>query len=267
MSGKYCISVDLEGVACVVGAYGQGLAEGTKGYAYAVKQGTREAASAAKALFDSGADEVLIWDCHGSGVNLDYDKFDPRCRFALGAGSRIRFPGVDESFDGVLFIGYHAYDTPKATLAHAYSSSTFVSHKINGKEIGELQLDAAIAGKRGVKTIFVSSDNVCVEQAKETFPWAKTVVTKDCLAWNNCISRHPQTVCDDIYNSVKSAVANINDMKPYVIKTPFELSVTYKRIEYAQGCSLRNPDNTPFETVDAYTRKGILADPEHYFQF
>ncbi|MBQ3230442.1 MAG: hypothetical protein IJB49_05425, partial [Clostridia bacterium] len=69
------------------------------------------------------------------------------------------------------------------------------------------------------------------------------------------------------YNSVKSAVANINDMKPYVIQTPFELSVTYKRIEYAQGCSLRNPDNTPFETVDAYTRKGFLTDPEHYFQF
>ena len=56
-------------------------------------------------------------------------------------------------------------------------------------------------------------------------------------------------------------------MKAFTIPTPFELTVSYKRIEYAQGCNLRNPDNTPFEFVDAYTRRGTLDDPEHYFQF
>lgn len=267
MAGKYCISVDLEGVACVVGAYGQGLAEGTKSYQFAVQQGLREANAAAKSLFDNGADEVVIWDCHGTGVNLDYSAFDKRCRFVIGAGSRMRFPGIDESYDGVLFIGYHAYDTPKATLAHVYSSSTFVSHLINGKEVGELQIDAAIAGKRGVKTIFVSSDDICVAQAKESFPWVKTVVTKQSLAWNSCISKHPDEVCDEIYNAVAEAVNEIENAKAYTIASPFELTVKYKRIEYAQGCSLRNPDNTPFEFVDAYTRRGILKDPEHYFQF
>lgn len=267
MGGKYCISVDLEGCACVVGAYGQGLSESSKSYAFAVQQGVKEANAAAKALFDSGAERVLIWDCHGSGINLDYSAFDPRCEFIIGAGSRIRFPGVDESFDGVLFIGYHAYDVPKATLAHVYSSSTFTSHKINGREIGELQLDAAIAGKRGVKTLFVSSDDICVSQALESFPWIGSVVTKTALAWNSCISKHPDKVCDEIYDEVRRAVEAKDRMKAFTIPTPFELTVSYKRIEYAQGCNLRNPDNTPFEFVDAYTRRGTLDDPEHYFQF
>lgn len=267
MGKKYCISVDLEGVACVVGSYGQGLAEGTRNFSFAMSQGTREANAAAKALFDSGAEEVIVWDCHGTGVNLDYSAFDSRCKFIIGAGSRVRFPGVDSSFDGVLFIGYHAYDTPKATLAHVYSSSTFVSHKVNGKEIGELQLDAAIAGKRGVKTLFVSSDDICVAQAKESFPWVKSVVTKQSLAWNNCISKHPDAVCDEIYSSVLQAVSEEETMKPFVLPTPFELTVSYKRIEYAQGCNLHNPDNTPFEAIDAYTRQGILTDPEDYFRF
>ena len=267
MGTKYCISVDLEGLACVVGSYGQGLAEGTKNYQFAVQQGFREANAAARALFDCGAEEVVIWDCHGSGINLDYAQFDKRCKFIIGAGSRIRFPGLDDSFDGVLFIGYHAYDTHKATLAHVYSSSTFVSHKINGNDVGELQMDAAIAGKRGVKTLFVSSDDICVEQAKKSFPWAKTVVTKQSLAWNNCISKHPEAVCDEIYNTVCEAVKCENDAKAYIINTPFELTVKYKRIEYAQGCALRNPDNTPFEFLDAYTRRGTLNDIEHYFQF
>jgi D-amino peptidase len=265
MGTKYCISVDLEGLACVEGAYGQGLAEGTKNYQFAVQQGIREANAAAKALFDNGAEEVVIWDCHGSGINLDYTLFDKRCKFIIGAGSRLRFPGIDNSFDGVLFIGYHAYDTPKATLAHVYSSSTFVSHQINGKEVGELQMDAAIAGKKGVKTLFVSSDDVCVAQAKESFPWVKTVVTKQSLAWNNCISKHPEAVCDEIYQAVCEAVKDIDSAKIYTIETPFELTVKYKRIEYAQGCNLRNPDNTPFKFIDAYTRQGILDDIEQYF--
>lgn len=267
MCAKYCISVDLEGVACVVGSYGQGLSESSKNYNFAAIQGSREANSAAMALFDNGANEVYIWDCHGTGVNLDYNEFDPRCKFIIGAGSRKRFPCIDETFDGVLFIGYHAYDTPKATLAHVYSSSTFTSHMINGKAVGELQIDAAIAGKRGVKTIFVSSDDICVSQAKESFPWVETVVTKQSLAWNSCVSKHPRSVCDEIYRSVAKAVKDIKKMQSYCIREPFELTVGYKRIEYAQGCNLRNPDNTPFEFVDAYTRKGILEDIEHYFEF
>jgi D-amino peptidase len=196
---------------------------------------------------------------------LDYTLFDKRCKFIIGAGSRLRFPGIDNSFDGVLFIGYHAYDTPKATLAHVYSSSTFVSHQINGKEVGELQMDAAIAGKKGVKTLFVSSDDICVAQAKESFPWVKTVVTKQSLAWNNCISKHPEAVCDEIYQAVCEAVKDIDNARIYTIETPFELTVKYKRIEYAQGCNLRNPDNTPFKFIDAYTRQGILDDIEQYF--
>lgn len=39
---------------------------------------------AVRALFDEGADEVIVWDNHGSGVNLDYDLLDARCRIALG---------------------------------------------------------------------------------------------------------------------------------------------------------------------------------------
>lgn len=267
MNGKYCIAVDLEGVACAVGSNGQGLAEGTKNYPFAALQATREANAAARALFETGAREVIVWDNHGTGVNLDYDMLDKRVRIAMGAGSRTRFPGVDESFDGVLFIGYHAYDAPKAVLAHVYSSSAFASHLINGKPVGELQIDAAIAGKRGVKTIFVSADDVCVAQAKATFPWAETVVTKQALAWNSCISKHPEAVCEEIRTSVAEAVKRIDSMRAYTIETPFELTVSYKRIEYAQGCGFRNPDGSLFGTVDAYTRRGTLEDIEQYFWY
>ena len=87
---KYYIAVDCEGVACAVGARGEGLGTG-KNYEFACLQATREANAAAKALFDAGAEEVMIWDAHGRGVNLQYDLLDKRCRILLGAGHKGRF--------------------------------------------------------------------------------------------------------------------------------------------------------------------------------
>lgn len=266
MNGKkYYVAVDLEGVACTIGLNGQGLAAGSPSYLYACEQGTNEAKAASDALFASGAEEVVVWDCHGTGWNLRFERFDPRVRFALGAGSRKRFPGLDGSFDGVLFIGYHAYDTQGATLCHVYSSATYSEMKIDGKPVGELQIDASIAGKLGVPVLFVSSDDVCVSQAKESFPGAVFVETKQALAWNSCISRHPLAVCEEIYRAAGEAVNASGTV--FRLPVPFTYEVTFKRIETAQACPLRNPDNTPFERVGAYTRRGTLADPEHIFEF
>ena len=265
MKNKYYISVDLEGVACAVGAYGKGMSADNPNYRFAAEQATKEANAAAKALFDSGASDVIIWDSHGTGVNLDYYALDKRCSIALGSGSRKRFPGIDDSFEGVLFIGAHAFDSENATLAHTYSSNTFTQIKINGCPVGEIQIDAAAAGKYSVKTMFVSADDVCVKQAAETFPWAETVETKKALSWNSSISKHPLKVCDEIYESVCRAVKNSDKMKPYTINMPCELTLSYKRIEYAEGCTLRNPDNTPFAFENAYTRKGIINDIEDMF--
>lgn len=40
MNRKFVVAVDLEGLACVVGAYGRGLAE-SRDYEFAALQGTR----------------------------------------------------------------------------------------------------------------------------------------------------------------------------------------------------------------------------------
>ncbi|MFR5864629.1 MAG: M55 family metallopeptidase [Acutalibacteraceae bacterium] len=180
---KFYVSVDLEGVACVVVNYGQG-GDGRITPAAQKPRGRCRSRGAVRLRRHA----VTVWDCHGTGVNLDYSLFDKRCTFMLGAGSRLRFPGIEEGYDGILFLGYHAYDAPAATLAHVYSSTTFQGQWINGKPVGELQIDAAVAGKRGVPVLFVAADDVCVGQAKETFPWAETVVTKKALAWNSCIT-------------------------------------------------------------------------------
>ncbi len=265
MKTKYYISTDIEGLACVVGTYGEGIHIGSHGYDFACKEAVRETNAAVRALFDNGATEVIVWDSHGTGVNFDYTELDPRVKISIGAGSKQRFAMLDDDFGGVLYIGAHAYDTPKAVLAHVYSSATFQYVKINGDFVGEMQIDSAIAAKHGVPCIFASGDDVCVGQAKASFGDIASVITKTGLAWNQCISRHPEEVCKDIYAEVSRAVKMQDAIKPYAIKEPLEIEIRYKRIEYAQGCSYLNPDGTPFEFADSYTRKGKLKKITDYF--
>src|SRR5205085_308750 len=101
---KYIISVDAEGLACVVGAPGGTLNDAKENYEFARKQGAREADAAARALFDSGATEVVIIDAHGSGVNYHYDLIDKRCDIQLGSGAATRLPAVTEGSAGFLLV-------------------------------------------------------------------------------------------------------------------------------------------------------------------
>ena len=59
---KYLIAVDLEGAHGVVGEPYIGLKPGMAEYDLAVRNVTEEVNAAIDALFDSGADEVFVWD-------------------------------------------------------------------------------------------------------------------------------------------------------------------------------------------------------------
>lgn len=265
MAGKYYIAVDCEGVACAVGASGIGLGEG-ENYRFACRQATREADAAARALFDAGAEEVIVWDAHGTGVNLEYDLLDPRCQVLLGAGHKGRFVGLDETWAAVLFIGYHAMGgTQGAVLAHTFSSKAIQYYKLDGRLAGELAIDAAYAGACGVPVLFCSSDDQCIAEAKRTFGPIATVQTKRCLSWSSAISRHPAAVCEDIYNTVLRAARQGPQAAPYTLPSPLAVEIRYPRADMAAHAALTDLDGRPFAFADAFTRTGVVRSVKDLF--
>ena len=141
-------------------------------------------------------------------------------------------------------------NTIDAVIAHSYSSMTYQWMKINGVEVGEIEMDSHYAGSRGVPTIFLSSDDKGVAEAKRFLPWIETVQTKQSLGYNHAISKHPIRVLDDIYAGVKRAVARRGEAKPFQFASPVTMEIRYKRIERAQA---RSRDHSGWERVDAYT--------------
>lgn len=247
---KFVIAVDFEGLACVVGSPGVTLNE-SRNYAFARVEAVRETNAAAKALFDAGAEQVIVWDNHNGSLNMDYDLLDERVDIALGVGFPRRFPGMDETFSGVLLIGYHPKDnTEDAVIAHTLSSRAFQWIKVNGVEVGEIELHAAVAGEMGVPVIFVASDDKGVAEAKQFLPWVETVTTKKGFGWNAAISKHPKKVEREIYEGVKRAVERLSEMKPFRFSSPVNVQIRYKRLEAAEGVTR---GATVWRRVDAYT--------------
>lgn len=234
---KFAIGVDCEGVAAVVGSPGDSL-NVSRDLEFAKHQATREADAVARALFDAGAEKVIVWDNHNGSLNLHYDDLDERCDIALGVNFEHRWPGVDESFDGICLVGYHAMDnTVDAVICHSFSSAVYQYIKVNNQEVGEMAIDAAMAGELGVPVLFVASDDKGVAEASVFFPGVETVTTKQAMGWNAAVSKHPKRAVADIYDGARRAAARVGQMQPFTFDKPIEFEIRYKRIEAAQAAS------------------------------
>ncbi len=217
------IAVDCDGPACVVGDPGRALSN-SRDMVFAREQATRETDAAARALFDAGATQVVVWDNHGNGNNLVFDRLDRRCEVLLGTGFGRRFPLLDESYAGVLMIGYHAMEgTPGAVLAHTYSPDAYRAIRVNGQTVGEIALDAAVAGEMGVPLIFVASDDKGCQEALHFMPWMETVATKQGFGRNCAYSKHPAVAEEEIYQAVRRAVSRRREMQPFTFEHPVQV--------------------------------------------
>jgi len=254
---KFLVAVDLEGVACAYGVLGATI-EDAFNIAFVRKQATLEADAAVRALFDNGAEEVIVWDNHGRGCSLDYSLIDERAQFAIGGTTGTRFP-VIEGIDGLLLIGYHAMaGTMDAALAHTFDSKRYQEIRINQQPVGEIAIDAMVAGESGVPVIFVSSDDKGVAEAKKFLPWVSTCETKKSLANTRIISKHPAAAVKDIYRGVCEAVSRMSEMQICRMEGPFELELRFCRADECRNANLRDHQGKPFAFRDAYTRYGKL---------
>ena len=230
---KYLIAIDMEGIHGVAGQPYVGLLRDIPDYKIAVENGTKEVNVAVKALFDSGADGVAVWDNHGGGGNLDFEKIDPRVKKINAKGDNRRFDFVrGEDFAGIIYLGYHAREgTLGAVLAHTYSSVNIQYAKLDGRDVGELELDTYIAATHGIAPLFSASDDICNSQFRALAPQAVTVDTKYAKGRNAAEYRDEDVVLREIYDGVCEAVRRGG--KPISYSVPAHAEIRYTRMEFA----------------------------------
>jgi len=120
--------------------------------------------------FAAGATEVVVRDGHGGGTNVDPALVDPRAKLIQGATPRERFKDL-QGASALILLGYHAMAlTPGGVLAHTYSSASIQGLWLNGREVGEIGMDAAIAAEHKVPVVMVSGDAQTVAEARAWLP-------------------------------------------------------------------------------------------------
>jgi D-amino peptidase len=173
---RICIFVDMEGISGVSGS--DFVRTDGRLYGSALKYYTQELNVCAQACFKAGADAVLARDGHGSGNHMLWDELDARVELIQGATGPVRLPEISEC-DALILLGYHAMaGTAGALLEHTYSSASIQNMWLNGRPVGEVGIDAAVAGDYGVPTILVTGDDYVCREAQDWIPGVVTCEVK-----------------------------------------------------------------------------------------
>lgn len=178
---------------------------------------TEEVNAAIRGAFDGGATKVTVWDSHGDGYSILFEKLDPRCELIRGKYERASWlPFFEDGYDGGFYLGAHAMaGTPFAALPH----SRIV---LNNKPHGEAGMFVNLLASRGLPTLLLTGDKAAVEQVLSYMPRIEHVITKTALGPYVVKTRIPEAVNKEIYEKARKAVTRKKDIPVYEIKPPYE---------------------------------------------
>jgi D-amino peptidase len=231
---KVYISVDMEGIGGVV--TNEQLGPTGFEYARARQFMTDEALAAIQGAREAGATEILVSDSHGNGQNLLIDLF-PADVTVIRSWPRplMMMEGIDSTFAAAVFVGYHASTANLSGVrAHTMSSASLTSVKLNGVEVPEGGLNAAIAGHFGVPVVAITGDDAAVaEVSKFTGPVPGAAV-KRAISFHSAATMTPKAAQDLIRARVKAGVEQRASAKPYVLRGPVTLELSFKNYRAAE---------------------------------
>jgi D-amino peptidase len=226
----------MEGISGVI--HWEDVSRSGKDYSLFRKLMTQETNAAVEGALAAGATEILVRDSHGSARNIlpDLLHHKPVLIRDWSGGPLGMMEGIDETFDAVIFIGYHARaNTPNAVLKHTMTGAIY-DVVLNGKKMPEAGINGFIAGNFGVPVVLVAGDLAICKQAKELFGNVETVAVKEGIG-NAAKMLHPIKAQDLIRKKTTEALKRLKDFKPFKLNPPYKMEVTYKAEERAENAS------------------------------
>ena len=263
---KIYISADMEGV---VGAV-TGEQLGPDGFEYERFRQfmTNEVNAAIDAARAAGATEFVVSDSHGNGQNLLIEQLpDDVTVIRSWPREHSMMAGIDDTFDAVIFTGYHAStNNTRGVRAHTMSSANITSVRLNGMTMTEGSINAAIAGKFGVPVIMVSGDDIAVAENQVIIGDIEGAVVKWSSGFHSARTLTPEAAYEVIRTRTKSAIDRLDDFEPYVLETPIELELSLKHYQPVELLAYLSN----VEKVNSHTIKFVgedITEVSNFLQF
>ncbi|MGW4630144.1 M55 family metallopeptidase [Streptomyces rubiginosohelvolus] len=255
---KALISVDMEGISGIVH-----FSE-TNPERYDYQRGRELMTTEANAVIAGVLDaeptaDVLVADAHGTFRNLLPEQLDRRARLVRGKPRALNMlAGLDEETDAALLVGYHvragegpgvlahtmngeildvrvtgrAQDEDVRITGHAPGEGVQVTvpkpgedSRTTGRPLGEIGLNAAMAGHLGVPVVLLSGDDAACAEAAALIPEAVTVPVKEALGMAAAVTLHPEEARDRLRRAAADAVSRRTEIPPLALTGPLEVEV------------------------------------------
>jgi len=212
---KIYIIIDMEGITGVVSPDKQAK-PGSPGYQEAREFLMSDLNAAVQGALEGGASEILIYDMHYYGLNVILDRLHPRAKIIMGNPHVVPAEqGLDETFKGMMMIGFHAMaETKGALLPHTYSYD-MKALRLNGVLLGEIGMEASIAGTYGIPLVMLSGDSKGIEEGRKIVDDFEEATVKYAIDDEGAVCLPLSISKQIIKEKALSAVKRINDFKPY----------------------------------------------------
>ena len=217
---KILISVDIEGIAGIANT------REYEHFEFGREWCTLDTNAAVEGALAGGASEIVVSDTHGRhNDNIIMDSLHPEARLIRGGKNTPLYfmEGLSKDTSLVLLVGWHDKIGGPGVLSHTFVHKEINAMRINGIEVGEVEIAAGIAGHFGVPIGFVSGDDVTCKSALDFFGDIETAIVKraidryaaDCLPLEKARSL--------IRQKSQQAVERAAEFELYQFKTPFTL--------------------------------------------
>ena len=234
---KIYISADLEGINGIM--HSSQTQPGEPGYERAVALMHKELAVVIDGIYSAGSvSEIFVADAHYDARNLRQELLPkgvsvingwqrPYSMMSGVSGQIGAKTIVDKGFDGVFFLGYHARaGVGNGVLSHTYRSQVFMDVKLNGVQVGETGLNAALAGYFGVPIAFLSGDDTTCNEARNLLGNLTCVVVKKAISRYSAIMLPEAEALDALHKGAAEAISKRDYWNIFTAPRPSTLTLT-----------------------------------------
>ena len=260
------IKADMEGVTGVVN-YEQVIPERAE-YKFGQQMLMSDLSALLKGIYAHGAHNVLIYDMHFYGRNVDLEKIDSRAKVICGKPPLTEnfCYGMEQGFDGLILSGFHSMaENKKGLLHHSYEDDT-ESISINGKLVGEIGLEVALAGEMDIPLIFVSGDSEGVKEAREILGDVSAVVVKESKSESGALCYPPEETSRRIKETIPLALDRLLQKKlsPYRFSPPVTLKVCLSKESVLKMIKKKFPEKISGKNILSFKGNSVRQVWQEY---
>ena len=239
---KILISADMEGISGIT--QWDMVTPGHPEYSRGRSLMTGDVNAAIAGAYEAGATELVVSDGHWDGRNILIEELDARARLNTGSPSPFSMmQGIQALPDAVLLVGYHATNgTAFANLDHTWSDTRVRAVFWNSQLVGEIGLNAIVAGHFGVPIILMTGDQTACAEARKLIGAALEVAivkqatsefAAECLSLESSRQLIREAAARAITKHAKG-----KGTKPYKTKTPATVMVDFVHARHADRANL-----------------------------